>query len=122
MIKESGKSQIEKAPIGIDRHFMLAIILLCSHVAQAQEMDRLVERCLTKPKVTATQPMWSWRIIDGRKCWYAGKRMRDKKTLYWWEEQPPEPERVTATAVELPEVVEEDGERVPFPVERWWPQ
>ena len=26
---------------------------------------------------------WSWRLIDGRKCWYAGKTMVSKSLLHW---------------------------------------
>jgi hypothetical protein len=26
---------------------------------------------------------WSWRLIDGRKCWYAGKTMVSKSLLQW---------------------------------------
>jgi hypothetical protein len=26
---------------------------------------------------------WSWRLIDGRKCWYAGKPMISKSSLSW---------------------------------------
>jgi hypothetical protein len=26
---------------------------------------------------------WSWRIIDGRKCWYEGKPMLAKSSLEW---------------------------------------
>ena len=26
---------------------------------------------------------WSWRLIDGRKCWYAGKTMISKSMLRW---------------------------------------
>ena len=26
---------------------------------------------------------WSWRQIDGRKCWYAGKTMISKSLLQW---------------------------------------
>jgi hypothetical protein len=26
---------------------------------------------------------WSWRIIDGRKCWYEGKPMLSKAMLEW---------------------------------------
>ena len=26
---------------------------------------------------------WSWRLIDGRKCWYAGKTMIAKSQLQW---------------------------------------
>ena len=26
---------------------------------------------------------WSYRLIDGRKCWYEGKPMLSKSLLYW---------------------------------------
>lgn len=26
---------------------------------------------------------WSWRLIDGRKCWYAGKSVISKSALRW---------------------------------------
>jgi hypothetical protein len=26
---------------------------------------------------------WSWRLIDGRKCWYEGKPMLSKSMLEW---------------------------------------
>jgi hypothetical protein len=29
------------------------------------------------------QGYWSWRLIDGRKCWYAGKTMISKSLLQW---------------------------------------
>jgi len=31
---------------------------------------------------------WSWRLIDGRKCWYAGKAMIPKSLLQWPAEAP----------------------------------
>jgi hypothetical protein len=32
---------------------------------------------------SSTQSYWSWRLIDGRKCWYAGKTMVAKSLLQW---------------------------------------
>ncbi|MDE5455234.1 hypothetical protein GWE18_20775 [Bradyrhizobium sp. CSA112] len=29
------------------------------------------------------QGHWSWRLIDGRKCWYAGKTVISKSLLQW---------------------------------------
>jgi hypothetical protein len=29
------------------------------------------------------QGYWSWRVIDGRKCWYEGKPMLSKSLLEW---------------------------------------
>ena|ERR1700757_4462656 len=31
---------------------------------------------------------WSYRIIDGRKCWYEGKPMLSKSSLEWPKEAP----------------------------------
>jgi hypothetical protein len=33
---------------------------------------------------------WSYRLIDGRKCWYAGKPMMSKALLEWPVERAPE--------------------------------
>jgi hypothetical protein len=94
----------------------------------------------TAAAMTACQPSrpsdardyWSWRLIDGRQCWYQGQPGRSKATLFWPVEQPPpEPE------VEQPEqLAMADGDRtllesywpdldtlpVVFPTDRWWPR
>ena len=31
----------------------------------------------------ASRGYWSWRMIDGRKCWYEGKPMLSKSMLVW---------------------------------------
>jgi hypothetical protein len=41
-----------------------------------------------KQKCSAAMPSnphgyWSWRLIDGRKCWYEGKSMVSKSSLEW---------------------------------------
>jgi hypothetical protein len=43
---------------------------------------------LAKQQCSASVPSdphgyWSWRIIDGRKCWYLGKPMLSKSSLEW---------------------------------------
>jgi hypothetical protein len=43
-----------------------------------------------KCQATAPQGYATWRIIDGKKCWYPGRRHIDKGMLYWEREQPPE--------------------------------
>jgi hypothetical protein len=46
----------------------------------------------TKQQCSATMPSdphgqwWSYRFIDGRKCWYAGKPMLSKSLLEWPKE------------------------------------
>src|SRR5947199_7840984 len=32
---------------------------------------------------SSAQGYWSWRLIDGQKCWYAGKTMISKSLLQW---------------------------------------
>src|ERR1700758_2404738 len=44
---------------------------------------------------------WSWRLIDGRKCWYEGKPMLSKSLLEWPAQAsaPPNSSTVPASAV-----------------------
>src|SRR5512132_1489012 len=38
-----------------------------------------IRECSASP--SKTQGHWSWRLIDGRKCWYAGKTVISKSSL-----------------------------------------
>ena|ERR1700753_2549962 len=43
---------------------------------------------IAKQQCSASMPSgshgyWSWRMIDGRKCWYEGKPMLSKSSLEW---------------------------------------
>ena len=40
-----------------------------------------IKQCVASP--SKTQGHWSWRLIDGRKCWYAGKTVISKSLLRW---------------------------------------
>jgi hypothetical protein len=40
-----------------------------------------VKECRASP--SKVQGHWSWRLIDGRKCWYAGKTVISKSLLKW---------------------------------------
>jgi hypothetical protein len=42
---------------------------------------KAVECSVARP--SSPQGYWSWRLIDGRKCWYAGKTMISKSLLQW---------------------------------------
>jgi hypothetical protein len=42
---------------------------------------KAVECSVARP--SSPQGYWSWRLIDGRKCWYAGKIMISKSLLQW---------------------------------------
>jgi hypothetical protein len=39
-------------------------------------------QCRAAPPSNAQQP-WTYRLIDGRKCWYEGKNMISKSLLQW---------------------------------------
>jgi hypothetical protein len=53
----------------------LALIGVPTVQAKAQ-----IKECSGAP---ASRGHWSWRLIDGRKCWYAGKAVIAKSSLRW---------------------------------------
>jgi hypothetical protein len=44
---------------------------------------------------------WSYRLIDGRKCWYEGKPMVSKSSLEWPKEVPSAEPRATKEVTSL---------------------
>ena len=62
---------------------------------------------------SSAQGYWSWRLIDGRKCWYAGKTMISKSLLQWpakasvQAKADPAPVRVTVVPVTVVPVATE---------------
>ena len=52
-------------------------VLMPTGVANAKAMECSVAR------PSSAQGYWSWRLIDGRKCWYVGKTMISKSLLQW---------------------------------------
>jgi hypothetical protein len=61
-----------------------------ANVAQARECSAAMP---AKPHA-----YWSYRIIDGRKCWYEGKPMLSKSLLHWPAQVPAQSDSVKATA------------------------
>ena len=59
----------------------LAPIGMLTAQAKAQ-----IRECRASP--SKAQGHWSWRLIDGRKCWYAGKTVISKSTLRWPAAEP----------------------------------
>jgi len=55
-----------------------ALVPIGMLTAQAKAQIRA---CVASP--SKVQGHWSWRLIDGRKCWYAGKTMISKSLLRW---------------------------------------
>ena len=57
-------------------------VLLSTGGADAKGVDCSVAR------PSNTHVYWSWRLIDGRKCWYAGKTVIPKSALKWPAAEP----------------------------------
>lgn len=73
-------------------------LALTATTAVAAAADLHVMECVAeKPRVTNS--WWSYRIIDGRPCWYPGKYVRPKQELYWSARASPS---ATPVSVEQP--------------------
>ena len=64
--------------------------LMPAGVANAKAMECSVAR------PSSAHGYWSWRQIDGRKCWYAGKTMVSKSLLQWPAKTPVQAKADTA--------------------------
>ena len=64
-------------------------------VAEAKGQTR---QCSASP--SKTQGHWSWRLIDGRKCWYAGKMVIAKSSLRWPAAEPRQAKAIEVKATE----------------------
>jgi hypothetical protein len=49
-------------------------------VMQADAADMMIP---CAPQAMNKKQWWSWRLIDGRKCWYPGKAMLPRNQLHW---------------------------------------
>ena len=69
-----------------------------------------VATAIAKQQCSASMPStahgyWSWRMIDGRKCWYEGKPMLSKSSLEWSAQpaiKPGAEEEVASAVTEKP--------------------
>ena len=61
--------------------FAVCIASLVPTVVPTAQAKATVKECSASPG--KTQGHWSWRLIDGRKCWYAGKMVIAKASLRW---------------------------------------
>src|ERR1700752_5075133 len=61
---------------------LAACIIGISPLAFSSAATAEARQCLTERPADA-RSYWSYRIIDGRKCWYEGKPMLSKTLLHW---------------------------------------
>jgi hypothetical protein len=64
--------------------------------AQAKAPIRVCSASASK-----AQGHWSWRLIDGRKCWYAGKTVISKSLLKWPAAAPAQAKAAAAPPVSV---------------------
>jgi hypothetical protein len=55
--------------------------------------------CRERPE---TREYWSWREIDGRRCWYKGRRRTSKELLSWGLNTPAEAIKLDTTTAPTP--------------------
>ncbi|QHO73409.1 hypothetical protein ACH79_12830 [Bradyrhizobium sp. CCBAU 051011] len=55
--------------------FVATLVPLSAPAAQVRQCSAAV------PK--SAKGHWSWRMIDGRKCWYSGKAVISRSSLRW---------------------------------------
>ena len=65
------------------RHAVAAVIVLTPFGAANSAVECKAEL------PAARTGYWSWRNVDGRQCWYPGKRRMDKANLRWPRGTPP---------------------------------
>jgi hypothetical protein len=113
---------------------MLAMVLLIASATAA------AAKIACKPNYQGDRTtQWAWRMIDGRTCWYEGRRKIDKELLYWPKIEPA-PSKTIAESIQaqdsdpdqtvlspedqiLLESYWPDLSNLPqlFPIDRWWP-
>jgi hypothetical protein len=83
-------------PHGEPRHGIPAIILAVSIAALA-----VVGTADAKQQCSVAAgsgSYWSWRMVDGKKCWYEGKPMLSKAMLEWPAEATAQPDATADVA------------------------
>lgn len=63
------------------RHY--AAIAICTILLSAAGSEAALAKTCSAAKPAGTSEYWSWREIDGRKCWYEGKPGLSKSLLEW---------------------------------------
>ena len=78
--------------------FAVCVASLVPTVVPTAQAKATIRECSASPG--KTQGHWSWRLIDGRKCWYAGKAVIAKASLRWPAAAPAQAKAVQVKAME----------------------
>jgi hypothetical protein len=82
--------------------FAVGVASLVPTVVPTAQAKAPIRECSASPG--KTQGHWSWRLIDGRKCWYAGKAVIAKASLRWPAATPAQAAQAKATEARAVEV------------------
>jgi hypothetical protein len=74
--------------------FAVCISALVTIGILTAEAKAPIKECSASPQ--KAQGHWSWRLIDGRKCWYTGKTVISKSLLKWPAAVPAQAKAVAA--------------------------
>lgn len=76
------------------KHFYAAVLtaLIAALLSVSTEAASAKQQCSASAD---PHGYWSWRLIDGRKCWYQGKPMLSKSELEWPAQSSQWPRQVT---------------------------
>lgn len=110
--------------------YLIASLLLCL-IVQARSADLAHAATECSSAQGSRNAYWSWREIDGRRCWYVGRPGRSKEQLRWplraREEAQPTSEAARPTsglqesgAEPLPIRVPLVGDGRSWPPQPWW--
>ena len=78
---------------------MRAIVIIAGLLLSAGAANAI--ECQSSP-APSNKNQWAWRLIDNKKCWYAGEPGMDKSKLHWAADADRAPEPVQRTAPDPP--------------------
>lgn len=95
---------------------MMRILLAACLIFLLADNAKAIE---CQPSAQSGDGHWSWRLIDGRQCWYKGQSGMDKSLLHWPAAESGSP-KIEATPEER-KVAETQpiAEMRPIPPEVW---
>ena len=83
------------------RSYAVIVPLLFTGIASAADLRAGTVDCEPQ-RPRGAKTYWSYRVVDGRTCWYAGRPGKSKTELHWGTPQSPRAERLR-TAVSPPD-------------------
>jgi hypothetical protein len=89
----------------IGKPFPSIVLAACIAALSSIGMPAAQAKQQCSPAMPSNSHRWSWRLIDGRKCWYEGKPGLSKSLLEWpkkTSEQPGSSREVTGYVTEKP--------------------